>query len=53
MRRPRQRFITAMVTPFDATGAVNEDRSWPLMHHLARNGSDGLVVAGTTGRPRR
>jgi 4-hydroxy-tetrahydrodipicolinate synthase len=41
--------LTAMVTPFDAEGQVNEDAFVALMSHLAENGSDGLVVAGTTG----
>jgi 4-hydroxy-tetrahydrodipicolinate synthase len=41
--------ITAMVTPFDADGRVNEDAFVSLLHHLLENGSDGVVVAGTTG----
>lgn len=41
--------LTAMVTPFDETGAVNEEAFVALMHYLAENGSDGFVVAGTTG----
>jgi 4-hydroxy-tetrahydrodipicolinate synthase len=41
--------LTAMVTPFDASGAVNEDGAVALMHHLLENGSDGLVLTGTTG----
>jgi 4-hydroxy-tetrahydrodipicolinate synthase len=41
--------LTAMVTPFDAEGRVDEDSFVALMSHLAENGSDGLVVAGTTG----
>jgi 4-hydroxy-tetrahydrodipicolinate synthase len=40
---------TAMVTPFDQSGRVNEDAAVRLMHHLLDNGSDGLVVAATTG----
>ena len=38
-----------MVTPFDERGAVDEDATVSLMHHLAANGSDGLVLSGTTG----
>jgi 4-hydroxy-tetrahydrodipicolinate synthase len=38
-----------MVTPFDASGAVDEAATVRLMRHLLDNGSDGLVVAGTTG----
>jgi 4-hydroxy-tetrahydrodipicolinate synthase len=41
--------ITAMVTPFDELGGVNEDAAVRLMRHLLDNGSDGLVVCGTTG----
>jgi 4-hydroxy-tetrahydrodipicolinate synthase len=41
--------LTAIVTPFDAHGAVNEESFVALMRHLAANGSDGFVVAGTTG----
>jgi 4-hydroxy-tetrahydrodipicolinate synthase len=41
--------LTAIVTPFDQHGAVNEDAFVALMHHLAENGSDGFVVAATTG----
>jgi 4-hydroxy-tetrahydrodipicolinate synthase len=38
-----------MVTPFDARGGVDEAAAAALMHHLVANGSDGLVMAGTTG----
>jgi 4-hydroxy-tetrahydrodipicolinate synthase len=41
--------LTAIITPFDAQGGVNEDAFVALMGHLAENGSDGFVVAGTTG----
>jgi 4-hydroxy-tetrahydrodipicolinate synthase len=41
--------LTAMVTPFDAQGRVDEDAAVRLMHHLVEHGSDGLVVCGTTG----
>jgi len=41
--------LTAIVTPFDAEGRVNEDAFVALMRHLGENGSDGFVVAGTTG----
>jgi 4-hydroxy-tetrahydrodipicolinate synthase len=41
--------LTAMVTPFDKDGALDEDAAVRLMHHLLENGSDGLVLAGTTG----
>jgi 4-hydroxy-tetrahydrodipicolinate synthase len=41
--------LTAMVTPFDADGRVDEDAAARLMHHLVDHGSDGLVICGTTG----
>jgi len=41
--------LTAIVTPFDEDGRVNEESFVALMHHLAENGSDGFVVAATTG----
>jgi 4-hydroxy-tetrahydrodipicolinate synthase len=41
--------LTAMVTPFDADLRVDEAAAARLAHHLVEHGSDGLVVAGTTG----
>ncbi|QOZ83891.1 MULTISPECIES: 4-hydroxy-tetrahydrodipicolinate synthase [Chromobacterium] len=41
--------LTAMVTPFDEAGRLNLDAARQLARHLAANGSDGLVVAATTG----
>jgi 4-hydroxy-tetrahydrodipicolinate synthase len=41
--------LTAMVTPFDQDGRLDEDAAVRLMRHLLDNGSDGLVLAGTTG----
>jgi 4-hydroxy-tetrahydrodipicolinate synthase len=41
--------LTAVVTPFDANGAVDHDRFRELAQFLLDNGSDGLVVAATTG----
>jgi 4-hydroxy-tetrahydrodipicolinate synthase len=41
--------LTAMVTPFDAHGEVDEAATVRLIHELLEAGSDGLVVAGTTG----
>src|SRR5579875_441359 len=43
------RVITAMVTPFDEAGAVDLDAASELARWLVAHGSDGLVVAGTTG----
>jgi len=41
--------LTASVTPFDADGAVNIPKFRELAAYLVDNGSDGLVVTGTTG----
>jgi 4-hydroxy-tetrahydrodipicolinate synthase len=41
--------LTASVTPFDANGAVNLAKFRELAAYLVENGSDGLVVTGTTG----
>jgi 4-hydroxy-tetrahydrodipicolinate synthase len=41
--------LTAIVTPFDERGNVDEQSFVALMHHLAAHGSDGFVVCGTTG----
>lgn len=43
------RVITAMVTPFDEGGALDLDAAANLANWLVDNGSDGLVLAGTTG----
>jgi 4-hydroxy-tetrahydrodipicolinate synthase len=41
--------LTAMVTPFDSKGELDEDATARLIRHLLDNGSDGLVLAGSTG----
>jgi 4-hydroxy-tetrahydrodipicolinate synthase len=41
--------LTAIVTPFRADGSVNLDAFRELAAFLVENGSDGLVVCGTTG----
>ena len=46
---PFGRVVTAMVTPFDAAGAVDLPLAGRLARHLVEQGSDGLVVCGTTG----
>ncbi len=43
------RVLTAMITPFDAKGEVNYAVAEKLAAHLAENGTDTLVVCGTTG----
>jgi 4-hydroxy-tetrahydrodipicolinate synthase len=41
--------LTAIVTPFDRNGRVDLDRFHELAEFLVDNGSDGIVVCGTTG----
>jgi 4-hydroxy-tetrahydrodipicolinate synthase len=41
--------LTAIVTPFDDDGRVNIAKFRELASHLVENGSDGVVVTGTTG----
>jgi 4-hydroxy-tetrahydrodipicolinate synthase len=49
MTLPPGSILTAMVTPFDERGDIDEDAMVALMHHLVDHGTDGLVVCGTTG----
>jgi 4-hydroxy-tetrahydrodipicolinate synthase len=41
--------VTAMVTPFDQEKNVDFQATRELINHLIANGSDALVIAGTTG----
>jgi 4-hydroxy-tetrahydrodipicolinate synthase len=41
--------LTAIATPFRDDGSIDFDAFQRLAQHLVDNGSDGLVVAGTTG----
>jgi 4-hydroxy-tetrahydrodipicolinate synthase len=41
--------LTAAVTPFDPNGQIDEEAFVRLLAHLRENGSNGVVVAGTTG----
>ena len=41
--------LTASVTPLNADGSVNFDKFRELANYLVDHGSDGIVVAGTTG----
>jgi 4-hydroxy-tetrahydrodipicolinate synthase len=41
--------LTAMVTPFGRDGRIDEQSTRKLLRHLVEHGSDGVVVAGTTG----
>ncbi|MHB8576657.1 MAG: dihydrodipicolinate synthase family protein, partial [Dehalococcoidia bacterium] len=43
------RLLTAMATPFDRDGQLDFPQAARLAHALLDSGSDGLVVAGTTG----
>ncbi|MBS4177067.1 4-hydroxy-tetrahydrodipicolinate synthase [Lederbergia citrea] len=43
------RVSTAMVTPFDRKGNIDFTKTTKLVNHLISNGTDSLVVAGTTG----
>jgi 4-hydroxy-tetrahydrodipicolinate synthase len=43
------RVSTAMVTPFDHKGHIDFAKTTQLVNHLIDNGTDSLVVAGTTG----
>jgi len=43
------RVLTAMITPFKEDGSVNYEVAEQLAAHLADNGTDTLVVCGTTG----
>ena len=43
------RVLTAMVTSFNSDGSVNIENYVAIANHLLDNGSDGLVVCGTTG----
>ncbi len=46
---PFGRLLTAMVTPFDNEGRVDFALAGRLARHLVEEGSDGIVVCGTTG----
>ncbi|SDB89151.1 4-hydroxy-tetrahydrodipicolinate synthase [Pelagirhabdus alkalitolerans] len=41
--------LTAMVTPFNENNEIDFDKVTELMNHLMDSGTDGIVVAGTTG----
>lgn len=43
------KIVTAMVTPFDNKGNIDFDKTTQLVNYLIENGTDSLVVAGTTG----
>ena len=41
--------LTAMVTPFDENGEIDFQATKNLINYLIANGTEGLVVSGTTG----
>jgi len=41
--------VTAMVTPFDEHNELDLEKTSLLLEHLLNNGTDGIVVGGTTG----
>jgi 4-hydroxy-tetrahydrodipicolinate synthase len=43
------KIVTAMVTPFDNKGNIDFAKTTKLVNYLLENGTDSLVVAGTTG----
>lgn len=49
MTPPIGRVLTAMITPFDADGAVDHATAWDLAAFLVANGTDGIVAFGSTG----
>ena len=49
MNAPFGRVCTAMITPFDPEGAVDHAKAAAVARHLVDTGTEGVVVAGTTG----
>ncbi len=49
MKNPFGPLITAMVTPFNSKGEVDLDKSVEIAGKLVNDGSDGIVLTGTTG----
>jgi len=41
--------VTAVLTPFTEDGSVDYEAFWRLLKYLGENGSDGVLVSGTTG----
>ena len=41
--------LTAAITPFDKNGVVETDTFWRLCIKLVSEGSNGIVLTGTTG----
>ena len=49
LHTPFGEVLTAMVTPFNACGEVDYELAIGLANYLVENGSDGIVLCGTTG----
>jgi 4-hydroxy-tetrahydrodipicolinate synthase len=49
MNLKKATIITAMVTPFDETGAIDYSKLPALIEHLLSQHTEGLILAGTTG----
>ncbi|MGY3778166.1 4-hydroxy-tetrahydrodipicolinate synthase [Isobaculum melis] len=49
MKLKDAKIMTAMVTPFDANGQVDPNQTVILVEYLLANGTEGLIVGGTTG----
>jgi 4-hydroxy-tetrahydrodipicolinate synthase len=49
MNLTKARIITAMTTPFNKNGEIDYNGLEPLINYLLANGSEGLVIGGTTG----
>lgn len=43
------RLLTAMITPYDENLEINYEKAGEIANYLASNGSDGVIVSGTTG----
>ncbi|GMQ98757.1 MAG: 4-hydroxy-tetrahydrodipicolinate synthase [Acidimicrobiia bacterium] len=46
---PFGRILTAVITPFSSDGSIDYSAFFRLVKHLGQNGSEGMVVGGTTG----
>lgn len=46
---PFGRVATAVITPFTSEGPIDYAAFWRLVRHLADNGTESIVVSGTTG----
>lgn len=46
---PFGHLATAMITPFTSSGELDHETAWRLARHLSDQGTDTLVVTGTTG----